>query len=181
MRQIDHQEALLAALEPQRRRAEVLAETLTAEQLVWRPPAGGWSVAQAFEHMVIAADSYLDRIGPIVEAAALPDAPPVRRPWKPSVMGGLLVRSLQSPRKLPAPKIYRPGPRAREDVIAAFIERHRRTAGLLERSVGLVWSDYPFRSPVTRLIRMNLGDAFSVLVVHAERHLGQVDRILALH
>jgi hypothetical protein len=181
MRQSDHVAALLAAVEPQRRRAEVLRETLSAEQLVWQPPKGGWGVAQVFEHLVIAADSYLDRIGPMIESAETPDAPPVRRPWKPTIMGGLLVRSLQSPRKLPAPKIYRPGLRARADVITAFIERHRRTADLLTRSAGLVWAEQMFPSPVTRLIRMNLGDAFTVLVVHAERHLGQVDRILVLH
>jgi hypothetical protein len=33
-----------------------------------------------------------------------------------------------------------------------------------------------FSSPVSPLIRLNLGDAFRVLVVHCHRHLGQVER-----
>jgi hypothetical protein len=34
-------------------------------------------------------------------------------------------------------------------------------------------------SPASRLIRMNLGDAFRILVVHGRRHLGQIERVLA--
>jgi hypothetical protein len=33
-------------------------------------------------------------------------------------------------------------------------------------------------SPVMPLLRMNLGEAFEVAVVHAERHLGQIERTL---
>jgi hypothetical protein len=32
---------------------------------------------------------------------------------------------------------------------------------------------------VSRFIRLNLGDAFMILVVHSRRHLGQIARILA--
>jgi hypothetical protein len=33
-------------------------------------------------------------------------------------------------------------------------------------------------SPVMPLLRMNLGDALTLLVVHAERHAGQIERVL---
>jgi hypothetical protein len=36
-----------------------------------------------------------------------------------------------------------------------------------------------FGSPVTALIRLNLGDGFLILVAHAERHFGQIDRAVA--
>jgi hypothetical protein len=35
---------------------------------------------------------------------------------------------------------------------------------------------WTFRSPAVSLIRMNLGDAFAVLVVHVERHVAQIER-----
>jgi hypothetical protein len=36
-----------------------------------------------------------------------------------------------------------------------------------------------FRSPVTALLRLNLGDGFLILISHAERHFGQIDRVLS--
>jgi hypothetical protein len=32
-------------------------------------------------------------------------------------------------------------------------------------------------SPAASLVRLNLGDCFEILVSHADRHLGQVERI----
>lgn len=175
MRQSDHHALLRSSLEAQCRRVEALLESVDAADLVRVPPNRGWSAAQLFEHLLISADSYLDRIAPIVEAVAVPGARPVTRPWKPTIMGGMLVKVLQGPRRLPAPRIYRPGPRPRDGVMAAFLERHRRTGELLDRAAGICWTEHRFVSPVSRLVRMNLGDAFAVLVVHAERHLGQVE------
>jgi hypothetical protein len=45
--------------------------------------------------------------------------------------------------------------------------------------VGLDWKQNRVASPVTSLIGYNLGDAFSILVVHAERHLRQIGRVEA--
>jgi hypothetical protein len=41
------------------------------------------------------------------------------------------------------------------------------------------WRRVRMRSPVAPLLRMNLGDALTVLVVHAERHAGQIERVKA--
>ena len=38
---------------------EQLGSDLGYLQLGWRPPDGGWSIAQVFEHLIIADSSYL--------------------------------------------------------------------------------------------------------------------------
>lgn len=139
------------------------------------PPDGGWSVEQVFEHLCISNLSYLDGpLPPAVERA-------VRRgawsgAWRPSLVGGWLTRTLmEGSKNVPTPRPYRVTAAPRPNVVDEFLATMRRTRELMERAdghdlrVGLA-------SPVSPLIRMNLGDAFRVLVVHAHRHLAQVER-----
>ena len=158
-------------------RARSWRESLTPAQLAWPPPTGGWSIRQIFEHLCIANDSY---IGPMQRllAGAKPNAGKARlATWRPTVMGNFLVRSFRSPKRMPTPKMYRPGPSARAVVIDAFLERQDLIANLLDRAADIVWRELRMGSPVTSLIRLNLGDGFAILVVHAERHFEQIERI----
>jgi hypothetical protein len=63
----------------------------------------------------------------------------------------------------------------REQVVDAFLAGIARTRGLFFEVDG-----YDLRvglpSPVTPLIRLNLGDALRIIVVHSHRHLAQAER-----
>lgn len=157
-------------------RAVALAENLDERQFNWKPPDGGWSAGQVFEHLVIVDGSYLERIRSIVHQAGARRATP-HAVWRPSLAGGLLVQSLRSPRKLPAPRMFRPAPQPRAHVVDAFMLRQRELVELLDASAGLDWRHCRTSSPITPLIRLNLGDCFTVIVVHAQRHLGQIERL----
>jgi hypothetical protein len=149
---------------------------VTPEDLKRVPPAGGWSIGQVFEHLCVADDSYLAPMRELI-GNAKPDPRAATATWRPSIMGNLLVRSFRSPRKMPTPKLYRPSPSPRPAVIEAYLERLAQTEELLQRSRQVRWQQIRLGSPVTRLIRLNLGDCFEILVTHTERHLAQVDRI----
>jgi hypothetical protein len=158
-----------------------LAAELDAERLAWTPPEGGWGVGAVLEHLCIANDSYLVRVRGIGALLESPDAPRAApgETWAPSLIGGLLARSLESPRKLRAPRIYRPPPAARDGVLDAFLERQGELLASLDVAEALSWRRVRFGSPVTSLVRLNLGDAFSILVTHTRRHAGQIGRIRA--
>jgi hypothetical protein len=170
--------ALTAAIQALNVRAAILEESLDAAALAWHPPDGGWSVGQVFEHLCVANDDYLAILRERLSVAP-PLAPGSRAPtpWKPSLAGRLLVASFESSRKLPAPRSWRPAPDARPNVIAEFLSRQRELARLIERSMAFDWMRVRMASPVSALIRMNVGDAFTILVTHAERHFRQIDRI----
>jgi hypothetical protein len=168
---------------------EALGAGLTAEQLAWSPPAGGWGVGQVFEHLTLAAESYVAPFTEIV-AQATPGATAAAgahraesdTEWRPAFFGGLLYRSLaKEGNRLPAPKRYKAGPLPRPGVVAAFLATERRMAGFRTRCADLDWRRTRLISPALPLplIRYNLGDAFRILVVHAERHARQIERILA--
>ena len=170
--------ALTAASQALDARALVLEGTAEDSLLDWRPPDGGWSIRQVFEHLVVANEDYLAAIQRALDTRS-PDGrgTGAARSWKPSMAGRLLVRSFESPRKLRAPRMWRPSPVARPNVIGEFLARQRRLAELIDRSTAFDWRRVRLASPVSSLIRMNIGDAFTILITHAERHFRQIERI----
>lgn len=139
------------------------------------PPDGGWSVAQVFEHLCVANLAYLD--GPLVAAAARARAlGPSDKPWKPSFFGRMLAKLLaEGGKSVPAPRRFRIGPTTRTDVVDEFLASVARTRALMTELDGHDLG-VSLASPAVPLIRLNLGDTFKVLVIHAHRHLGQAER-----
>jgi hypothetical protein len=160
-----------------------LTRPLDLDRLFRRPPNGGWSVGEVLEHLCISSEAY----GPLildVLRRARPDASAPLREWRPAFFGRFLVRSLAAPRKIPAPKKVRPGPSPRGGIVEHFLARQLGLASRMDDAAGYDWNALTLRSPlVPRLMRplatMNLGDAFSVEVVHAERHAKQMERVIA--
>jgi hypothetical protein len=155
-----------------------LAGPLSPAQLAWTPPEGGWSVGQVLEHLVVANGLYLQLCESLVARGAAAGVA-AGATWKPTLLGGFLARAVgpEAKSRLPAPKVFRPGPAARERVLDAFVGMQERLATLIERSATLDWRRLKGPSPVTPIVRVNLGDAFQVLVNHSNRHLNQARRI----
>jgi hypothetical protein len=156
-------------------RTRVAVTGLPESRFLEVPPDGGWSVAQVFEHLCVSNESYLS--GPLPAAVAAAERRgPWTGEWRPSLVGGWLTRTLmEGARPVPSPRAYRVGPKCRPNVVDEYLGTVRRLGEWMKRAdghdlrVGLA-------SPVSPLIRMNLGDAFRILVVHSHRHLAQVER-----
>ena len=180
--QTEHARDLLASMHALDARASELQRAADTSALEWQPPEGGWTAGQVFEHLCVANDSYLVSLRRVLgTASAMSRGDVTDRAWRPSFAGRLLARSMESPRKLPAPKMWRPAPAPRPDVIGEFLTRQREIEQLIESSMAHDWRRLRLASPVSRLIRMNVGDAFTVLVRHAERHFRQIDGRLAAY
>jgi hypothetical protein len=169
-----HLAALTSRMSAIRSRTRALVVGLTPERLMRPSPAGGWNAAQVFEHMILANVSYerpVDRA--IARARARRGSP---RPFRSTLGGGFLIRSLAGTKNLPTVGKYRPLT-VRPGVVEAFlqtldwVEDRMKTADGLDLRVML-------SSPVVPILRMNVGEAFEVAVVHSERHLGQIERAL---
>lgn len=148
------------------------------EAMTRRPADGGWSIAEVLEHLIVAADSYLAVLRALTQRRDNKSAD-ANATWKPTVGGGLLAWSLRSPRKLRAPRGYKPGPSPRPRVLEEFLQRQEEVGRFLVEAGQLDWRHVRMRSPVASILRMNLGDALTVLVVHAQRHAGQIERVKA--
>jgi len=143
--------------------------------------AGGWTVAQVLEHVCLTADAYIAKIRPALDDLGKGDPRPEARPMKASLPGRLLAAGVdpRSVRRLPAPGRFRPSPSPRGDIRHHVFRLHTELYGLLRSGALLPLDRKSFGSPVSPLLRVNAWDAFLVLTLHLERHLGQVRRILA--
>lgn len=153
-----------------------MRDELAYLQIGWRPPDGGWSIGQIFEHLIISDSLYLPKLRQLIDHGVRGSTP-----WRPSLAGGFIARSVAptTARKTPAPGVFRPAePRA--NVIDAYIEVRERTAALIDAAQGVDLRRNRLGSPVSPLIRLNLGDAIEILVVHTHRHLGQIQRVRAM-
>ena len=165
-----------------RRETAELTGGITAARFNWVPAPGRWSVGQVVNHLVIADASYLDRLEPLLadaRARGLRD----RGDYKPSLVGGLFVKSMEPPprRRFKAPAIYRPadpGPALdHEREMARWLALHDRIDALIRAAEGLDLRRIRFVSPVSRLVRMNAGDAINLVLTHKRRHLHQLRKV----
>jgi hypothetical protein len=172
---------LIEEMEKIRERARRLTAALTPRQLGWSPPEGGWSVGQVLEHLLISDESYVVPMRRHIDRARAEGRTTSVASWRSTLAGRFLIKSLgpSGTRKLPAPKIYRPGPTPRADVVAAYLRNLDEIESLLRGSRGVDLGRLRMASPVSRLIRLHVGDGFSIIAVHAQRHLGQIERIQA--
>ncbi len=162
------------ALEP---RALAAVRDLPPALFAQRPAAGGWSIAEVFEHLCVVGESYDPVIARAIERSRVRRGSP--RPFRPTLMGNLLRKALlESNRQpMPAPRPWLPlAPRER--VVEQFLLRVRGTMARLRELEGLD-PRIMLTSPAAWFLRMNVGEALAIEVVHAERHLAQVERARA--
>jgi hypothetical protein len=98
----------------------------------------------------------------------------VRPAYRPSLMGGWLIRTVdpETGRNLSAPKIFRPAESlAIQDALDSFLKQQERFLEFVHRTAGIDYNKTRLRSPVTPLIRYSLADAFVLTIVHGRRHL----------
>ena len=163
------------------RDAEAMAGGVSDDQFNWKPPSGGWSVAQCIEHLNITTRSYLPALDEGIADAirrGLYGEGPFRYGW----FARMFVRSVgPGPRmKFKAAKAWLPPPsRPKHETLAAFRAYQVQCIDRLRQANGLDLSRAKVKSPASNLVRLPLGSAFAVLVAHAERHLEQARRVMA--
>lgn len=175
-------ERRLEELRAIRRDAASLTDGLSAAQLAWSPAPGRWSMAEAVAHLNRTGRLYLDAL-----AHALTDARARgmtdRGDWKPTFVGGMMTRSMEPPPRirLPAPRVFRPaegekaldGPRE----VATWRELHVEMEERIREAAGLDLRRAKVTSPASRWMKMNAGDALSLLLAHERRHLWQMRNV----
>lgn len=161
------------------RRAGSLVDNRSAAELNWRPDGKRWSILQCMEHLVLTNEL----LGNAIERA-LVDHPATGAECdriSPSRVWRFLLAMTEPQMRLKgfAPKVLHPAPvldAAR--TLAAFAASHERLRLLAARCDGLDVNRLRFRHPVIRL-KMSVGEAFLLLVVHGQRHLRQAEVVAA--
>ena len=172
----------LRQFEEAKANASRLVEELFDEQLVWTPPQlpDSWSIAECFGHLNATAEAYFPRIDRAIEegraAGLLGDGP-----FRHGFLVNRFIKMLQPPPrrrfKVPGPIFQPKVDTPVRDTFERFLSHQDSLAERVRRADGLDLARVRLVSPVSRWLRMSLGQCFSVVATHQRRHLWQAARV----
>ena len=183
--------ALEAALDAVDDDARTLIDGLAAEQGVWRPAPGSWSIAHCLDHLATANRVYLRAMEPAA-AAALARGSRRRRPAIPGIIGGWFVRSLDAPAfadgpfrlrrggpvkprftmKAPAKIVPRESP-SLADAATQFFASQEQVRAFLRTYAEIDLAGVHFPNPFIPGVRFSLATGLHVIAAHDRRHVWQ--------
>ena len=156
-------------------------ESLSYEQLNWRPNTKSWSVGHCASHLSITAAQYK----PAIEAAVR-EAREAREASDGSAGVGLFWKFvlwiMRSPGriKMPAPKIFLPLPKQRKkELLKEISKSHDELIAAFESAKGLDVGAVRIISPVKDSFVLTLPRCATLLLAHHERHMAQMGKIQA--
>ncbi len=154
--------------------AEVKELALLQEECLQLSPAlGRWSILQIIDHLNVVFKEY----DPIVLRA-------IEREKNISDSNGQIELSFfgkmfiyyvspESRKKLPAPKLFQPRVDValdRNSVIDTFLSNEYKLQEEMIQAKTVYLNGRKFASPISRLIRFRLGELFTVIIRHQQRH-----------
>jgi len=156
-------------------RARSLVQRLGEARLSERPAAGGWSVAECFEHLNMTMRAFLPRW-----RQALAGAPKESGPYKTDLWGKLLVWSLEPPPKFrmpTTPQFQRIETPPNDQVLPAFLKCQEDLLATVAASRGLAIDRVKVRSPFQEKMQYSVWSSLRVNASHERRHMWQAERV----
>ena len=174
-----HQQLRAESLETRQRLAELL-RPLDGASLNEHPEPKGWSVGEVLEHLCVTDELNDGRVASVMRSSRADAGAPARE-WRPTFLGKMIAGMLEKPRAMKAPKVFRPGPTARNGVIEGLLGREMAFITTMDDAASLDWRAVKVGSPAlpSWAPKMNLGDVFRIHVVHVTRHAGQIERVIS--
>ena len=172
-------ETVIAQVQRNADEAHSVVNGLNDVQLNWKPSPDQWSIAQCLEHLTAAScgfNPYFDEALARGRQRFAASSPPA---YQPTFMGRWLIKHVEpeSPRKLRAPKIFKPSASKVQDALDNFLAQQKIFLKFVGQTSGIDYNRTRLRSPVTPLVRYSLADAYVITVSHEQRHLQQARRV----
>lgn len=156
--------------------------SLTEEQLRKKPTPDKWSIIECLQHLNLAERFYIRNIQHKVDQLGLLQTNPTDQTLKAGLVGRGLCWAVdpKTKVKLKAPSIVKPR-RAAEwnvpEVMNQFIELQTVLKSSIDRAIYLDWNQTKLPTLFGNWLKINLGDALRMLILHTERHLAQAMRV----
>lgn len=152
---------------------------LSETQFNWVPAPGQWSISECLDHLNVTNRKLIKPLRDAINDArskGLTSRGPFRHGW----LVNKIVRSLEPPvkRKFKAPAIFRPRPEMSvAEVAGDFFAVQDEVLQLIREANGIHLARVKIASPVSRLLKYSLGQAFDLIATHERRHLWQARQV----
>ncbi len=162
-------------------RCYVLTKDLNNEQINWKPASDKWSIAECLNHLAITNNLYYKNAVSAVENA-IEKNKTGDNPIKIGVIGKIFMGFEPPPkRRFKTPRIFSPRKDTvqvfTDEVIKKFVDSKIKMNELIKKSDGLDLNKVKISSPVTKMIKIRLGEYFSIMAPHDRRHLWQAENL----
>lgn len=165
---------------------EAMAKTefqdLSEEDLVWKPTPEKWSIAECLQHIIIANSAYIKDIEKRLQKA---EVKTIEYPIRFSVTGRLFLLAVDPKYKwkVPAPKIFKPtnGNKVEngQETLRYFLKLQDETMRTAEKACAYDHQHVNTYSPLSKLLRFNVGEQLYIMMRHTKRHINQAKRVKA--
>jgi hypothetical protein len=155
-----------------------LRGSLTEELFNKKPAPKSWSAGECIQHLNVTAELYLPNIDSAIENARRKNQLS-NEEFKARFIYGKMIKSLEPPykRKMKTFKSFMPQNKLNfESTIAEFERLNWALIDKVKESNGINLNIAVLVSPVSKLVRLKLGEAFLLLTTHARRHLWQAEQ-----
>lgn len=145
--------------------------------------AGRWNILQVLEHL----NSYYTYYLPIIEKKSADSNATSRIDFTPGWLGAYFTNMMQPKdgtikHKMKAFSNHIPPPRLQaSEVIEEFLQHQRKLIYLLELAKNKDINNIRIPISLTPFIKLKLGDTFSFIIAHNNRHRVQINNLLAFN
>jgi len=155
-----------------RRAADLHFGQLSEEQLNWRPPSGKWSISQHFTHLNLLNQLYSEEIREALKAGKDQDRKAGNFHY--SLLGQWFVNLMKPNSRFSFKAFKAVQPTANGEgrkSLTDFFELQDQLLLFLKEAYDVDLVKNKIGSPVFALLKLRLGEAFEVVIVHEKRHL----------
>jgi hypothetical protein len=158
--------------------AQHLVEGLSREQLEWKEGPDRWSIAECLSHLNVTADQYYPAIDRSMRRARERGLLG-KGPFRHGFVMNRFISMLEPPpgRSFKAPRTFKPRSRNLANEVGIFFAHQEAIMKRVRQANGLDLASVRLVSPVSKWLRMSLGQSFALLATHQRRHLWQSARV----
>jgi hypothetical protein len=160
-------------------RARALVHRIGVERLCERPPKGGWSIAECFEHLNLTTQAFMPQWRDLF-ASARAQGLTGDGPYKTELWGKLLTWMLEPPAKfrMPTTPPFNPLSTPPADrVLSTFLACQNEMVAIISEARGLALDRIKVRSPFDKKMQYSVWSSFRIGAAHHRRHLWQAERV----
>jgi len=152
---------------------------LSETQINWKPSEEKWSIGECIDHLVVTHKLYNSKIKEV--QPLIKDCGDGSFKFKHTFSGRTILKYVDpnSTTRTKTFKLFKPSMRQIDtDFIRSFCEEVETMISFAEKLRGVDLTKLKISSPVTKLLRMNVGDALLINLYHDKRHLNQAEKII---